>query len=108
MTVARALLENRVEECGGLSESSQELFDKYGLRVTYHVLHNWLKGWSAPNGNPAISDCGRFLDAPTRFYVNQWIGVKSDEWWWQLLKAEHLKEVERDDPYELLGLRPPE
>ena len=108
MTVARALLETKVEACGGITAAVGELFDNHGLRISIPTFQNWIKGWSAPNGNPSISECGRFLEAPQREYVNRWLGLDSDAWWWELLSKEHLKGVTKREPEELLGLRPPE
>ena len=108
ITVGRALLQNKMMQCGSVKEAIEDLRFNHGIAVRPPTFYGWLGGWSAPNGNPSISPCQKYLEPPMRALINRWAGITDDSWWWETLETGHLKEPEHDDPLVILGLRPPE
>lgn len=108
LTIAAALLRNKTNEVGGVAGAIKVLVETYGLSVKTSTFYGWLSGFGAPNGNPSLSPCKNFLEAPTRSYVNDWLGISDDSWWWLLLDSKHLQHEKPSDPFDMLGLRPPE
>ena len=108
ITVGRALLQNKMNQCSSVNGAIDDLKLKHGVSVSKPTFYGWLGGWSAPNGNPSLSPCQKYLERPMRAVINEWAGIANDSWWWETLETGHLKEPEQNDPFVILGLRPPE
>jgi|TARA_R100001443_G_scaffold29830_4_gene43123 hypothetical protein len=108
LTIAAALLANKTNECGGVAGAIKALAEGYGVSVKTSTFYGWISGFGAPNGNPSLSPCKKFLEAPTRSHVNDWLGITDDSWWWLLLDSTHLQHKEHKDPFDMLAFRPPE
>jgi len=108
LTIGRVLLINKTFEIGGALPAILAFRDAHGISIKKSTYYCWLNGFRVPHGNPAVSECGTFLNPPTRGYVNEWLGITDDSWWWTLVDSKHLEHKEPPDPFVMLGLRPPE
>lgn len=108
LTIATALLINKTNDVGGVADAIHVLTETYGVSIKRSTYYGWLGGFSAPNANPSMSPCRSFLEPPMRSYMNEWLGITDDSWWWTLFNSKHLQHEKPRDPFDMLGLRPPE